>query len=85
MKIQVKVIPGASKESIEWFGALLKVKVRAQPEKGRANAAVETMLAERLGLARESVNVIAGFTNPFKTVEIRGMDEEGLRRKIPPG
>ncbi len=28
-------------EGVEWLGDLLKVKVRAAPEKGRANAAVE--------------------------------------------
>lgn len=83
MKIQVKVIPGASKESIEWFGELLKVKVHTQPEKGRANAAVENLLAERLGLAKEAVNVVTGFTNPFKTVEITGIDQDGLLSKIP--
>ncbi len=70
MKIRIKVIPGASRESIEWFGELLKIKVRTQPEKGRANEALENMLAKRLGVAKELVNVVAGFTKPFKTVEI---------------
>jgi len=83
VKIQIKVIPGASKETIEWFGELLKVKVRTAPERGRANAAVENLLAERLGLATGSVNVVAGFTNPFKTVEITGIDREDLLSKIP--
>ncbi len=83
MKIQIRVVPGSSKESIEWFGELLKVKVRAQPEKGKANEAVEDILASRLGLAKEAVNVVAGFTNPFKTVEITGMDEDGLHARIP--
>ena len=84
MKIQVKVIPGASRESIEWFGEFLKIKVRTQPEKGRANEALENMLARRVGIARQLVNVVAGFTRPFKTVEIMGIDKDGLRAKIPP-
>ena len=82
MKIQVKVIPGASREGIEWLGDILKVKVRAAPEKGRANTAVESLLAARLGLAKSAVNVVAGFTQAFKTIEITGMDAEGLRNKI---
>jgi len=82
MKIQVKVIPGASKEGIEWFGAMLKVKVRTPPEQGRANAAVESLLATRLGLPKSAVNVVTGFTQAFKTVEITGIDSEGLRTKI---
>jgi uncharacterized protein YggU (UPF0235/DUF167 family) len=82
MKIRIKVIAGSSKESIEWFGELLKVKVRAQPEKGRANAAVERVLAERLGLATDAVYVVTGFTKTLKTVELTGMDMEELRNKI---
>ncbi len=82
MKIQIKVIPGASKEGVEWFGNMLKVKVRTPPEKGRANAAVESLLATRLGLAKSAVNVVAGFTQPFKTVAITGLDEDSLRKKI---
>lgn len=84
MKIRIKVIPGAGKEGIEWFGELLKVKVRAPPEKGRANAAVEQLLAARLDIPAAAVTVVAGFTQAFKTVEITGMDEEDLRSKIPP-
>ncbi len=82
MKIQIKVIPGASKESVEWFGDILKVKVRTPPEKGRANAAVESLLATELGLAKSAVNVVTGFTQAFKTVEITGIDDAGLREKI---
>jgi uncharacterized protein YggU (UPF0235/DUF167 family) len=82
MKIKIKVIPGASKEGIEWFGEVLKVKVRTAPEKGRANTAVEHLLAARLDLPASAVKVVSGFTQAFKTVEIVGMDEEGLRKKI---
>lgn len=82
MKIKIKVIPGASKEGVEWFGDMLKVKVRTAPEKGRANVAVENLLATHLGLASSAVNVVAGFTQAFKTIEIAGMDDEGLRNKI---
>ena len=82
MKIQIKVIPGASKEGVEWLGDLLKVKVRTAPEKGRANAAVESLLATQLGLAKSNVKVVAGFTQAFKTVEITGIDDAELRGKI---
>jgi hypothetical protein len=82
MKIKIKVIPGASKEGVEWFGDMLKVKVRTAPEKGRANTAVENLLATRLDLPKSAVNVVNGFTQSFKTIEITGMDDESLRKKI---
>ena len=82
MKIRIKVIPGASREGIEWLGDMLKVKVRTAPEKGRANAAVESLLAARLGLPKSAVTVMTGFTQALKTVEIAGIDDAGLRKEI---
>jgi uncharacterized protein YggU (UPF0235/DUF167 family) len=83
MQLRIKVIPGASIESLEWLGELLKVKVRAPPDKGRANAAVEELLAERLAVPATSVRIIAGFGSPLKTVEIASIaDLNTLRKKL---
>jgi uncharacterized protein YggU (UPF0235/DUF167 family) len=70
MRLRIKVVPGARSEGCEWLGDLLKVKVRAPPEKGRANAAVEELLARRLALPPSSVRIVAGFGSSLKTVEI---------------
>jgi uncharacterized protein YggU (UPF0235/DUF167 family) len=83
MQLRIKVVPGARQESVEWLGDLLKVKVRAAPEKGRANAAVEELLAQRLALPATSVRIIAGFSSPLKTVEISSLtDLSSLRQKL---
>jgi uncharacterized protein YggU (UPF0235/DUF167 family) len=83
MQLRIKVVPGARKESVEWLGDLLKVKVRAAPEKGRANAAVEELLAQRLALPANSVKIIAGFTSPLKTLEISSIEDlSSLRQKL---
>ena len=83
MQLRIKVVPGARNESVEWLGDLLKVKVRAPPEKGRANAAVEELLARRLALPASSVRIVAGFGSPHKTVEIAYVDDlSSLRQKL---
>ena len=83
MQLRIKVIPGARKEQLEWRGDLLKVKVCAPPEKGRANAAVEALLAQRLALPRSSVRIVAGFSSPLKTLEINCVaDLSSLREKL---
>jgi uncharacterized protein YggU (UPF0235/DUF167 family) len=83
MQLRIKVVPGARNEGIEWLGDLLKVKVRVAPEKGRANAAVEELLAERLALPASAVKIVAGFTSPLKTVEISSVaDLSTLRQKL---
>lgn len=83
MQLRIKVVPGARSEGVEWLGDLLKVKVRAAPEKGRANAAVEQLLAERLALPPSSVRIVAGFGSPLKTLEISSIaDLSSLRQKL---
>jgi uncharacterized protein len=49
---------------------LLKVRVRAAREKGKANAAVEALLAKALGVPAASVSVEKGETRRIKTVRI---------------
>ena len=50
--------------------AHLMARVRAVPEKGAANAALERLIAERFGVARSRISVIAGHTSRLKTVRI---------------
>lgn len=75
-ELRVRVQPGASKDAIEGRGedsagqAFLKVRVRAAPEKGKANAAVERLLAKGLGLPKSAVSVEKGETQRIKTVRI---------------
>jgi len=73
VEITVKVVPGSSRVRIAGpLGDALKVQVSAPPERGKANAAVEALLADALGLDARSVSVIRGATNPRKTVLVRG-------------
>jgi hypothetical protein len=49
--------------------------VRAAPEKGEANAALERLLAKALGVAKGQVSVTRGATARMKTVQIEGASE----------
>ncbi|WP_162918466.1 DUF167 family protein [Taklimakanibacter deserti] len=59
----------------------LQVKVRAQPEKGKANEAAIELLAEALGLPKRSFAIAAGATDRLKTVRIAG-DPVTIRQKL---
>ena len=54
----------------------LKISVTAPPEKGKANKAVEKLLAKAFGLPQSSVTVIAGSAARRKTVELRGITQD---------
>jgi len=79
LRLQIKVVPGASRESVEWLGDELKVRVRAAPEKGQANAAVEKLLMVRLGTA---VTIVSGFGSARKVVEIPALDLAALKLRL---
>lgn len=71
--IRLRVKPGGrSDRLIGPFDGALKLEVRAAPERGRANDAVVRLLADRLGLSRSGVEVVAGLTSHDKVVSIVG-------------
>jgi uncharacterized protein (TIGR00251 family) len=83
MKLSVKVIPKSSRNGIVgWMGAVLKVCVTAPPERGKANGAVEELLAKALGLPRKQVWLVSGLKSTRKVVEIDGLEEAGVRRRL---
>jgi uncharacterized protein YggU (UPF0235/DUF167 family) len=74
LRIDVKVVPGASRPGIAGIlGKRLKVRVAEAPERGKANAAVERLVAAWLG-ARDA-RVVAGHGRPEKIVEVEGVTE----------
>ena len=83
----VRLTPKSSRNAIEGIGKAadgsryLVARVRAVPEKGAANVALERLLAECFGVPKRSVAVIAGGASRLKTVRIAG-DPDVLGRKI---
>ncbi|RWL87918.1 MAG: DUF167 domain-containing protein [Mesorhizobium sp.] len=58
----------------------LKARVRAVPENGAANQALERMMAKALGVPVSAVSVVAGGTSRLKTLRILGDATELLER-----
>ena len=81
--LTVRVQPSASRERIAgMMDGALKVAVSAPPEKGKANRAVEKLLAKTLGLPASAVRVVAGETSRRKTVRCDGIAPETLSERI---
>jgi len=70
--IAVRAQPGARRNAIagEQNGAL-KVAVTAPPDKGRANKAIEEVLAVALGLKKSQVELVSGPTSRDKRFLLR--------------
>lgn len=59
---------------------MLTARVRAVPEKGAANAALEHLIARWMDVPRSAVTVTGGATQRLKTVSIKGDSAELARR-----
>lgn len=76
--VDVRLTPRSGKDAVEGLSeladgrAVLAARVRAVPEKGKANKALEKTLADWLGVAKSRVKVVSGSTSRIKTVEIAG-------------
>lgn len=78
--LSVKVVPGASRTRIVGaLGNALKVAVAAAPEAGKANTQVVQLLAERFGLRRRDVRIVAGRSRPLKRVRLLGLTARRAR------
>ena len=58
----------------------LKARVRAVPENGAANQALERMMAKALGVPVSAVSVVAGATSRLKTLRVVGDTAELVER-----
>ncbi len=78
LRLFVRLTPGSSRDAIEGVVALddgrevLKVKVRAVPEKGKANAALVKLVAKKLDVTRSGVTIASGSTARLKSLRIAG-------------
>lgn len=74
----VRLTPKASRDALEGLGETddgrshMKARVRAVPENGKANTALEKLVAKGFGVPASAVSVVSGATARLKTVELKG-------------
>ena len=86
--IAVRLTPRGGADRIDGWGsddagrAFLKVRVRAAPVDGEANAALEAVLAKALGLSKSAVKVARGATARLKQVAVAGLSQAEIRVRL---
>jgi len=79
-----KIVPGSSGSTriCGLLDGMLKVKVSAAPEKGKANQCLLKFLAKALGVRKNAVGIISGQTGPVKQVKVSGISADMLLKKL---
>jgi uncharacterized protein (TIGR00251 family) len=81
--LRVKVVAGSSSsEVVGWLGDVLKIRVTPRPEKGRANEALVSLLAEVLGIPKKDVNISSGASSLQKVIKINNLSDSELRSRL---
>jgi|SRR6185312_9530500 len=78
VSVRVRLTPKGGRDAVEGWDAdstgvsHLKVRVRAAPESGKANAALVDLIAKMLNVSRSSIAIVSGEKARLKTVAITG-------------
>lgn len=79
--LRVRVQARASRTSIRGvIDGALRIGITAPPVDGEANEELTKFIAKRLEVGREKVTITSGRTSRNKTIVIRGIEAEEVRR-----
>jgi uncharacterized protein YggU (UPF0235/DUF167 family) len=78
IRLYLRVTPNAGRDGVDGVEtrdngeAVLRVRVAAVPDKGKANVAAIALVARALGCPRSSITLVSGETARFKTLLVTG-------------
>ena len=74
-----KIVPGSSRTVVAGIlGEMIKIRVAAAPEKGKANECLIGYLARQLGVKKNAIEILSGHTHPVKQVKVAGIPAGAL-------
>ena len=81
--LKLRIVPNAKRdEVIGEFGDAVKVKVAAPAVEGKANEALLQFIAEKLGINRRDIRLIAGEKSRDKVVDFANLASLEARTRL---
>ena len=74
MRLEIKVIPGASKNELMKTETGYRAKLQAPPVDGKANDALVLLLSKEFGVPKRDIEIIKGQACRHKIVLIKGIE-----------
>ena len=83
VRIRVHVQPGAKTNKVAGaYGESVKIAVATPPVDGKANKALQKILASWLGAAASSVILVTGMTGREKIFHVSGISPDEAKKKL---
>ncbi|MCH8815425.1 MAG: DUF167 domain-containing protein [Chloroflexi bacterium] len=81
--LKVRVSPGARSDTVVgWMEDVLRIRVKAPPERGKANDAVLRFIASTLGLPAAQVTLRRGGSSRNKLLYVDSMTDDEVRKRL---
>ncbi|NGX57849.1 MAG: hypothetical protein K940chlam3_00746 [Chlamydiae bacterium] len=81
--LNVKIIPKSQNDLIVgWEENILKIRLNAVPEKGKANRALINLLSKRLKISKTRISLISGETSRQKRVYFHNISFKELDSRL---
>ena len=81
--IALHIQPGAKREGVAGlFGTALKIALNAPPVDGKANAALQRFLSDKLGVPRKNIELCSGTSSRDKRVFVSGITIEQAEERL---
>ena len=80
MFLHIKAKPGSKVNQVSIAAdGIIVIRIKAPPQDGKANDELVKFLSKKLGLPKSKIQIVSGFTSPFKKLEIDA-DESAVRK-----
>jgi uncharacterized protein (TIGR00251 family) len=80
---QVKIVASSSRTAVAGqLDGMLKIKVAAPPENGKANRAIVKFLAAELGVKKKQVVIASGLTSTIKQIHVSDTTTSDIEKLI---
>ncbi len=83
VEISLYIQPGASKTELTGeHNGLLKIKIKAPPVDGKANAEVIEFLSHQLGIPKRQIELLKGDKSRDKKIRVTGISLQQIRKLL---
>lgn len=80
--VNVRVVPRSSKNMLDLYGDIIKIKLKSPPVEGKANKELVKYLSKFLGVNKRYIEIKSGETSKSKVLKISNINKTDFIKLI---